>query len=429
MRGGTLHVNKEESANLDRALRKSGSAGGQIARIQIWSRAKRVVYSNDHALVGHRPVGPPSDELLDALHGTVGTEFLSASQKLTQERETQGLLNRYGDLLEVYVPIHLAGYAQPVGAFEIYLPDHPVIAAVKADTNRLYLVLLVGLSALYAVVFRLVARASGKLRSHADEIREHARRAEHESLHDPLTGLPNRTLLPRPRRTQAIVATRRAASCRRCLLIDLDRSRRSTTRSATTAATSSCARSRPRLRRRCCARATRSPAWAATSSGCCCSTRRSREEAAVAVARAAARRARSGRSTSQGLDAATSRRQHRDRALPRARRTTPTSCCSAPTSRCTRPRSARTRLRGLRPRAATTERRAPAARRRAPRRRSSSDELVAALPAQGRHALRRGDRRRGAGALAAPRARPGHAGPVHPAGRAQRPDPAADAES
>ncbi len=215
-------VSGREAAALRAAVHESGANGGKIARVQIWNRNLRVMYADDRALIGKGPVGPPSEELLAALKGQVGTELLKASSKLQTEKETQALLRRDGDLLEVYVPIHQAGFTRPVGAFEVYLPDHPVAAAIAADSTRLYIVLLVGLSVLYGIVFRLVAQASRRLRKHAEELREHALRTEHESLHDPLTGLPNRTLF-RDRAVQAIVVGRRSGDKTALLLIDLDR--------------------------------------------------------------------------------------------------------------------------------------------------------------------------------------------------------------
>jgi diguanylate cyclase (GGDEF)-like protein len=206
---------------LDHAVKDRTAGGGDIARIQIWNRKLRVVYSDDKSLVGKGPVGPPSAELVAALHGHVARELLGSSSKLTTEKETQRLLTHFGSLLEVYIPIRLEGMKKPAGAFEVYVPDGPVAAAIAADTKRLYMVLLIGLSLLYAIVFRLVASASRRLRDHAVELAEHARRAEHESLHDPLTGLPNRTLL-RDRAHEAILSggQRRQTAL---LLIDLDR--------------------------------------------------------------------------------------------------------------------------------------------------------------------------------------------------------------
>jgi diguanylate cyclase (GGDEF)-like protein len=207
---------------LDRAIANRTAGGGRIARIQIWNPRLRVVYSEDHGLIGRGPVGPPSDELVAALKGRVATELLSPARALHTERETAPLLRRYGPLLEVYVPIRLAGSTRPAGAFEVYLPDRPVAAAIAADTHRLYLVLAIGLTALYAVVFRLVASASRRLRDHAEELRMHAERAEHAAMHDPLTGLPNRTLM-RDRAHAAIVSGCRDGSQTALLLIDLDR--------------------------------------------------------------------------------------------------------------------------------------------------------------------------------------------------------------
>jgi diguanylate cyclase (GGDEF)-like protein len=206
---------------LDRAVHDQAAGGGDIARIQIWNRHLRVAYSDDSKLIGHGPVGPPSDELVRALHGHVASELLGSKDELTTERETQTLLHRYGSLLEVYIPIRLDGSKKPVGAFEIYVPDKPVAAVIAADTKRLYLVLLVGLTLLYGIVFRLVASASRKLRNHARELDRRARDAHHASRHDPLTDLPNRTLL-RDSALEAIVRTGRSSHHAALLLIDLD---------------------------------------------------------------------------------------------------------------------------------------------------------------------------------------------------------------
>ena len=189
-------------------------------RVQIWNRNRQIVYRSD-APRGRRPsdAGGPSDELLTALSGTTASEVLSAAHPPHSELDVRALLRRHGDLMEVYVPIKNRG--RTVGAFEVYLQNAATEAAIAQDTNRLYLVILVGLSVLYAVVFRMVAAASRRLRDHAAELRRHADRSERESLHDPLTGLPNRTLL-RDRAHEAIVRGRRTGEETALLLIDLD---------------------------------------------------------------------------------------------------------------------------------------------------------------------------------------------------------------
>ncbi|MGN6378010.1 MAG: putative bifunctional diguanylate cyclase/phosphodiesterase [Gaiellales bacterium] len=228
--GITPHLNRRalgttlprrQVRELDRAVKDRAAGGGDIVRIQIWNRKVRVAYSDDRKLMGHGPVGPPSEELVEALHGHVASELLNGTEELTTERETQALLRRYGSLLEVYIPIRLPGSKRPAGAFEVYVPDKPVAAVIASDTRRLYIVLLIGLTLLYAVVFRIVASASRKLRTHARVLEEKRREADLAARHDPLTGLPNRVLL-REEAHNAIVQSGRSQAHAALLLIDLD---------------------------------------------------------------------------------------------------------------------------------------------------------------------------------------------------------------
>ena len=192
-----------------------------FARVNVWSPEKKLVYSSDKHLLG-KPI-EPSDELSEALaDNEPTTEILRASQPLKTEEDNRDILKTHGDLLEVYVPFHDTKGAP--GAFEVYLPYTPLANTIRADTNRLYLILIVGLSLLYAIVFRVVARASRKLRTHGREMSAHLERTKYESEHDPLTHLPNRTLF-RARSVDAIVAARRTGEHAALLLIDLDRFR------------------------------------------------------------------------------------------------------------------------------------------------------------------------------------------------------------
>ena len=203
---------------MDRAVKFKGSP---FARVNIWSPDQKLVYSSDHKLVGTNI--EPSDELVETLDGNEPTtEILRASQPLKTEEDNRDILKTNGDLLEVYVPFKPDARHQPRGAFEVYLPYTPIAQTIRADTNRLYLILIVGLSLLYAIVFRVVARASRKLRTHGKEMSAHLERTKYESEHDPLTHLPNRTLF-RSRAVDAIVAARRTGEQAALLLIDLDR--------------------------------------------------------------------------------------------------------------------------------------------------------------------------------------------------------------
>jgi len=191
---------------LDRALR-TDLIGSEVARIKIWNRDGRVVYSDDHRLVGR--VFPPTAELRKALDDHVASEVSGLDNAENADDR------RYGKLLEVYVPLRFHGTGPPEGAFEVYLPYAPIGTAIADDTLTTYLLLLGGLALLYAVLFRIVASASSRLQRQAEE-------NEFQALHDALTGLPNRTLF-NDRAQQALLAAQRDESCVAILIIDLDR--------------------------------------------------------------------------------------------------------------------------------------------------------------------------------------------------------------
>ena len=78
----------------------------------------------------------------------------------------------------------------------------PTAAAIRRDSRALYLLLGLGLGALWLSLFTLVGRASRQLREQATR--------------DPLTGLPNRTSLYQPRAPRRRLRARRAAARRAC---------------------------------------------------------------------------------------------------------------------------------------------------------------------------------------------------------------------
>ncbi|MFN2627509.1 MAG: putative bifunctional diguanylate cyclase/phosphodiesterase [Gaiellaceae bacterium] len=191
---------------LDRALEAS-LAGKQIARIKIWNRDERVAYASDHTIIGR--TYPASSELRAALAGRTASEVSNLGRaENTNDRS-------FGQLLEVYTPLRFGTAARPAGVFELYLPYRPIAAAIDHDTTELSLVLLAGLALLYVALFRIVARASARLR-------RQARENEHLALHDPLTDLPNRSFF-HDRAAQAILGAKRGGGRAALILFDLDR--------------------------------------------------------------------------------------------------------------------------------------------------------------------------------------------------------------
>jgi diguanylate cyclase (GGDEF)-like protein len=208
------------SQSLDRGLSATGvraldqqlharSVTQDLARIKIWNAAHKVVYSTDHRLIGHFLV--PNDELLAALAGRPPAARVIRPGRYGEESSEFGL----GQLVEVYVPLRFTASGPPKGAFEIYLSYRPIAAAISRNKLTIVLLVSIGLALLWAILYRIVARASRRLRRQSEENYSLAR-------YDQLTGLPNRTLFiervadalrrEQPQRGNAAV-----------LLIDLDR--------------------------------------------------------------------------------------------------------------------------------------------------------------------------------------------------------------
>jgi diguanylate cyclase (GGDEF)-like protein len=201
-------MNAEGVRNLDEQLR-ARSVTRDLARIKIWNTHDKVIYSDDHSLIGRTLA--PSDDLLDALAGRPHPAALITPSKDSETASEVGL----GQLVEVYVPLRFDSSAQPAGVFEIYLSYKPIAAAVTRDKRMIAALIAVGLALLWAILYRIVARASRRLREHAEENARLAR-------YDQLTGLPNRTLFIESIERAVRGDMRRSGSVA-VLLIDLDR--------------------------------------------------------------------------------------------------------------------------------------------------------------------------------------------------------------
>ena len=191
---------------VDNILRTS-VAKGQVSGIKIWNLDGRVVYSNDLAQIGQQL--PISSELRRALDG----DQVSAITDLPPDGPTSEL--PADQLLDVYVPLRFEGQSTTIGAYEISRPYAPIAATIDRDTRRIYLLLVIGLTVLWVLLFRIMVGASRTMRSQVDENR-------HQAMHDALTGLPNRTLF-RDKAHDAMAAARRSGTQVAILLIDLDR--------------------------------------------------------------------------------------------------------------------------------------------------------------------------------------------------------------
>jgi diguanylate cyclase (GGDEF)-like protein len=193
---------------LDQQL-SARSVTQDLARIKIWNSHYKVIYSDDHSLIGRTL--PPSDDLQHALAGKPDDADVVTPRLHTETASEVGL----GQLVEVYVPLRFAASGPPEGAFEIYLSYRPIAAAIASDKRTIALLVAIGLALLWAILYRIVARASRRLR-------RQARENYHLARYDPLTGLPNRTMFIE-RVADAVDEERRHGRAVAVLLIDLDR--------------------------------------------------------------------------------------------------------------------------------------------------------------------------------------------------------------
>jgi diguanylate cyclase (GGDEF)-like protein len=118
-------------------------------------------------------------------------------------------------VLSIYVPLKSESSVVSEGIAEIRIPYEPIAQRINEDSNRIALIIAAGFLTLVLIILRIVDRASKRLRT---EVADHQRQA----LHDPLSGLPNRTLF-RDRVHQSIKLAVRNKSALAVMLLDLDR--------------------------------------------------------------------------------------------------------------------------------------------------------------------------------------------------------------
>jgi diguanylate cyclase (GGDEF)-like protein len=175
-------------------------AAGHVVRLRLRDLSGRVVFSDDGSGFG----SAIADEAVDAARGAPVAHLT----RLNTDRNDVGPPGER--VVEVYVPLSVGtgANAAHVGLLEIYLPYAPIDADVNAGLRTLYLVLGLGLAALWAI---LAAVSWSTIR-----------RLVYLGDHDSLTALPNRGLFQR-RAAEAIETARRDGGSAAIVVADLDR--------------------------------------------------------------------------------------------------------------------------------------------------------------------------------------------------------------
>jgi diguanylate cyclase len=142
-----------------------------------------------------------------SLRTTVGADIIGGRQTDTTPA------------IELYMPLYSsvddAKAFGVLGVLEVHVPFSQISAARNASQHRIYFALLGALLALWVVLATIVWSVTRRIQRQSDAHR-------HLALHDPLTGLPNRTLFA-DRVGQAIAAARREGRDVSVAIVDLDR--------------------------------------------------------------------------------------------------------------------------------------------------------------------------------------------------------------
>jgi diguanylate cyclase (GGDEF)-like protein len=193
LRGG---VSRSKARSMRRFVRRA-DRDGKISGARAWNSRGQIVYFTGDlpATAGTAPSG-----VRQALagHTTGRVADVSGSEKL----------------LELYMPLKTGKGRRPGGALEVTAPYDTFATGLSSDRHRLWLWLAVGLGLLQLAILRIVSRGAMSFEREAAE-------KEHQALHDPLTGLPNRGLFNDI--TEKALIARDHQSRVAVVLLDLDR--------------------------------------------------------------------------------------------------------------------------------------------------------------------------------------------------------------
>jgi diguanylate cyclase (GGDEF)-like protein len=171
---------------------------GSVSHLRLRSFTGTVEFSDDGSVAGSLPVSDPPFRVAAA--GGTDVRIIENQQQSPS-------------VIRILQPVIAAANGKATGVLEVYLPYGPIAAEVQAGTQieitRLA-VSLVGLFTVLALISWWTTRA----------LRQNAATHEFQSLHDSLTGLPNRELFRRT--AEEALARGRRGEQGALVLIDLD---------------------------------------------------------------------------------------------------------------------------------------------------------------------------------------------------------------
>lgn len=186
--------------------------GLSVPMVRIYDLHGLTVFSNDERQIGEEKGNEAGVKA--ALAGKPWSLLEAEMPSNTMDKATPERR-----LISSYLPIRVDDNHPPEGVLQLYGDASADMAQLQSTLGRMTLLVLGTLAVLYAFLFAIVHRADRNLRRQAQrESLAHEAMLNHQALHDPLTGLPNRESLTR--QMDALLRTMQAAG-QKCAVLCL----------------------------------------------------------------------------------------------------------------------------------------------------------------------------------------------------------------
>ncbi len=173
----------DSHAKLDRIF-VEGPLHREVLRFKLWDRNGQIVYSNDHAQIGH--VFPVKGRLAAAFGGTV-------QAKISELKEIDNLPEQinWDQLLEIYVPVRSSTDGKVYTVAEFYLSVDKLKREIGEAKERSWALVTLCTLAIYLLLYGLVRRADNTINVQQRDLRLqleqlHAAFAENEQMREHL---------------------------------------------------------------------------------------------------------------------------------------------------------------------------------------------------------------------------------------------------